>query len=585
MNNEQNRIAQLELHNAFLVAQLAKQNGLNASANPQHAFDDAGNALQPPNALVRSQSNMGYGSGNAVMGQYDSHPQAVKRQRAYSQQASSGMPFRNNGSIAPLSAPMARSQSSRPRSRGDMQRSPSGLSPQPLHSIREQGGIDSEGPGVGMDPDDFLASRPDESSYLSMTSTNLSPTALDQHHQGPGIAPPSLVSGSSALEDSPDMSRQHSSFGQWHASTPMINSTSQQSFFGDSAWGESQSFIMPEGDDPKSYASSQDFVGFGGAFPTAENYANNMFLPLESVSMDRSASNNSNCSNRSTASNLEKRARERHEQVLRNSATAIKPKPQEPGKEAGPAKKIAVSKPAPARRKQNKVTCPVCPNHPEFRGEHERNRHMASKHADTVTKFICRDPAAAGLQSSVQPKVPLKGCKACDSGKLYGAYYNAGAHLRRWHFNPRASRGKGKRSEKRGGSAGGYWPEMDDLKVWFEEVTVPKDQQTKSQKSPVIEVDDDDMAELEDNAEDTPENELPAFMETNTGFEMPETQPSQPCSMVPDLNQAGNFQATGTELFDFAGYPEASYGDNAPPFFGAGSPATFTPASNYELWC
>lgn len=67
MNNEQNRIAQLELDNAFLVAQLAKQNGLNPTANPQHAFNDAGNALQPPNALVRSQSNMGYGSGNAMM--------------------------------------------------------------------------------------------------------------------------------------------------------------------------------------------------------------------------------------------------------------------------------------------------------------------------------------------------------------------------------------------------------------------------------------------------------------------------------------------------------------------------------------
>lgn len=480
---------------------------------------------------------------------------------------------------------MGRSQSSHSQSRGDMQRSPSGHSPQPLQSIREQGGLD----GVGMDPNEFLARRAHESSYLAMTSTNLSPTALTQHHHGLSVTPPSLVSGSSALEDSPDMSRQHSSFGNnWPTSTPMINSVSQQSFYGDPAWGESQSFTMREGDDPKSYGSSQDFVGFGGAFPTQENYDSNMFLPLpESVPMDRSGSDTSTSSCRSTASNLESRARERREQVLRNSATLIQPKPQEPGEKVT-TKKISVSKSTPARRKHSKVTCPHCDDHPEFRGEHEKNRHIAAKHSKEVTKYVCRDPAKVGLESTVQPKVPLDDCKACKSGKLYGAYYNAGAHLRRWHFNPKGVRGKGKKAEKRGGSAGGYWPEMDDLKVWFEKrVVIEGPTKTKKTEAEAeAEAMDDEMADYEDNVDDAApmEAELPPFMDNNDSFNMPTTQAPQASRMVTDLNQPTGFQPTGDEMFDFVGYPEATYADNASPFFGSGSSAAFTPSSNFDLW-
>lgn len=437
-----------------------------------------------------------------------------------------------------------------------------------------------------MDPAEYLAGRTHESSYLAMTSTNLSPTTLTQHHQGPSVTPPSLVSGSSMLEDSPDMSRQHSSFGNnWPTSTPMINSASQQSFFGEGAWGDSPSFMMPEGDDPKSYASSQDFVGFGGAFPTHETYDNNMFLPLPgSVPMDRSGSNTSTSSTRSTSSNLEARARERREQVLRNSATAIQPKPQEPDERAAAAKKIAVSKPAPARRKQNKVTCPICPDHPEFRGEHERARHIAAKHSKEVVKFVCRDPATVGLESTVQPKVPLKDCKACESGKLYGAYYNAAAHLRRWHFNPKQTRGKGKNTEKRGGSAGGYWPEMDDLKVWFEKRVVIEGLKTE-EKSTAGAI-DEEMGDYEDAAgEAAPiETELPTFMEGNESFNPSNTQAPQVSPMVSDLSGPSSFQGSPDELFDFVGYPEATYADSASPFFGSGSSAAFTPSSNYEFW-
>lgn len=79
----------------------------------------------------------------------------------------------------------------------------------------------------------------------------------------------------------------------------------------------------------------------------------------------------------------------------------------------------------------------------------------------------------------------LNKCKRCQSGKTYGAYYNAAAHLRRAHFHPprmRASvsdHSKGVDSvvsEKRGGKGGGSWPPMNELKQWMEERTVPGDQ-------------------------------------------------------------------------------------------------------------
>jgi hypothetical protein len=65
----------------------------------------------------------------------------------------------------------------------------------------------------------------------------------------------------------------------------------------------------------------------------------------------------------------------------------------------------------------------------------------------------------------------LKSCKQCRAGKKYGAYYNAAAHLRRAHFNPRKRGRKSKGEEKRGGKAGGDWPPMESLKLhWMKEV-------------------------------------------------------------------------------------------------------------------
>jgi hypothetical protein len=65
----------------------------------------------------------------------------------------------------------------------------------------------------------------------------------------------------------------------------------------------------------------------------------------------------------------------------------------------------------------------------------------------------------------------LANCKACRNGKRYNANYNAAAHLRRTHFNPR-QRGRGdcgKDGEKRGGQGGGNQPPMEVLKLWMRE--------------------------------------------------------------------------------------------------------------------
>ena len=56
---------------------------------------------------------------------------------------------------------------------------------------------------------------------------------------------------------------------------------------------------------------------------------------------------------------------------------------------------------------------------------------------------------------------------------MYGAYYNAAAHLRRAHFHPRKRGRKGKHDEKRGGKGGGDDPPMDILKQkWMKEVEI-----------------------------------------------------------------------------------------------------------------
>ena len=110
-----------------------------------------------------------------------------------------------------------------------------------------------------------------------------------------------------------------------------------------------------------------------------------------------------------------------------------------------------------------KVKCNQCNDRPEgFRGDHELRRHTERKHSAIRKYFTCKD---------ISPdKKFLASCKACTSNRRYNAYYNATAHLRRAHFNPKQKGRKGKLEpeDRRGGKGGGKEPSMEKLKEWLE---------------------------------------------------------------------------------------------------------------------
>jgi len=132
----------------------------------------------------------------------------------------------------------------------------------------------------------------------------------------------------------------------------------------------------------------------------------------------------------------------------------------------GPPKDVAMIPKATYQRPAHpRVKCPRCDERPEgFKGEHELRRHVDRAHGILRKTWVTVD---------ISPDHKfLASCKACRTGKKYNAYYNAAAHLRRTHFNPRKrGRGaKGKNEEKRGGKGGGDHPSMDVLKMWMKEV-------------------------------------------------------------------------------------------------------------------
>lgn len=118
------------------------------------------------------------------------------------------------------------------------------------------------------------------------------------------------------------------------------------------------------------------------------------------------------------------------------------------------------------RPQHPKIMCVYCAERPEgFRGTHELDRHIARAHASRRKGYICVDYSSDGKF--------LANCKHCRGKKVYGAYYNAAAHLRRAHFHPRKRGRKGKNDEKRGGIGGGDHPAMDYLKQhWIKEIEV-----------------------------------------------------------------------------------------------------------------
>ncbi|KAH8714635.1 hypothetical protein BGZ61DRAFT_587335 [Ilyonectria robusta] len=120
------------------------------------------------------------------------------------------------------------------------------------------------------------------------------------------------------------------------------------------------------------------------------------------------------------------------------------------------------------------VFCHLCNEHPEgFEDDGKLQQHKIKMHGRTVKKFVCRDPATVGLVSKVQAVNPLSNCQACSTGTQYDADYNAAAHLRRVHFDPRASRRQDKNNnDVRSDKGGGPRPRVDDLELWYTEIPV-----------------------------------------------------------------------------------------------------------------
>ncbi|KAF2467584.1 uncharacterized protein BDR25DRAFT_305597 [Lindgomyces ingoldianus] len=153
----------------------------------------------------------------------------------------------------------------------------------------------------------------------------------------------------------------------------------------------------------------------------------------------------------------------------------------------GSSKDVALITKAPySRPKHEKVKCPHCDENANgFRGPHELDRHKARAHAQIRKGFICYD--------SSPDKKFLANCKHCRNQKIYGAYYNAAAHLRRFHFHPKKQGRKGKHDERRGGSGGGNDPPMDYLKQhWIHEVDV-RNEPKQSKKRAVQQRDSDNI--------------------------------------------------------------------------------------------
>ncbi|KAK1239984.1 hypothetical protein MKX08_007426 [Trichoderma sp. CBMAI-0020] len=342
--------------------------------------------------------------------------------------------------------------------------------------------------------------------YLSTTGISLSRDDMPSHNVP--SAPPSMVSTSSVAEDSwpMPMTRENSRV----QTSPNMHRMPSFSSFREEPHLSQGAFDYSQPSSPRKASDlNNDLLAIGnGVVPSLHQYASLESLFPSSASMERDNSNISIKSTKSTASNAERRFKEATNRVIQNSkATAIAPMPQRlPPNTAtslAPRKERVLQEGEKNKLKSKPPKlCPHCVEYPNgFRGDHELRRHIKAKHRRTVKKWICRDPAELRIPSELRALYPLAKCKACASGKLYGAYYNAAAHLRRTHFTAKPTRARGGASAGRrnGGRGGGDWPPMKQLKLWFREVTVEGDEnsslaaayESPDQRSPSLAIEEE----------------------------------------------------------------------------------------------
>ncbi|KAF1840489.1 uncharacterized protein K460DRAFT_296925 [Cucurbitaria berberidis CBS 394.84] len=281
----------------------------------------------------------------------------------------------------------------------------------------------------------------------------------------------------------------------YHVESKAISNHVDGSHFLNFTGSTSEAFFSPASHSVS--ASAQALV----SSPNEQSYlAEDMRRSASTSSSESSASDASAPS--STCSRQSRREREINAQA---AARKIAPKAVESSDETestpsnaqmarirsddGSSKTVGVISKTPYVRPHHpKIMCPHCIERPEgFRGTHELDRHIARAHSARRKGYICVDFSS--------DKKYLANCKHCRNKKVYGAYYNAAAHLRRAHFHPRKRGRKGKNDEKRGGIGGGDHPAMEYLKqYWIKEVDVdnkPCHASPESASDDVPEQDDD----------------------------------------------------------------------------------------------
>lgn len=310
-----------------------------------------------------------------------------------------------------------------------------------------------------------------------------------------GSASPNTPTGEVTTESAftSDMSRQSSFNTQFMGDFQMMRVHSNNSNFPDVSPEDYLPHSSPYNPISVSNNDHSHFVHSTDRTITGPTSGNDFPLPHLSIivsseyqsdpaeDMKRSTSNESN---KSSLSSHSRHSRRRQEQIAQGSRP-IAPKAIEKHNVAamtrqssnhkmmrvqsqdGSSKDVAAITKAPYIRPSHpKIMCPHCSEYRDgFRGEHELRRHTERAHAPVRKVWVTVDASS--------DKKFLAGCKQCRSGKRYGAYYNAAAHLRRAHFHPRKRGRKGKHDEKRGGKGGGDDPPMDILKQqWMKEVEI-----------------------------------------------------------------------------------------------------------------